>query len=111
MSRGVERVRTILDEHGLGHRVVRLEARTHTAREAAEALGVEVAQIAKSIVFQASSSGRPVVVITRGDRRVDEKSLEVWLEEPLQRATPTDSAVLTHVLPSSNWSRPTNFGR
>ena len=43
-----------------------------TAADAAAALGVELGQIAKSIVFRRTSDGAAVLVVTSGDQRVDE---------------------------------------
>ncbi|MCL5117115.1 MAG: YbaK/EbsC family protein [Firmicutes bacterium] len=88
MTEAVERVRAVLQDQGWADRVRILNDSTHTAQEAADALHVASAQIAKSIVFRASSTGRAVVVITRGDRRVHEKSLERWLGEGVERAQP-----------------------
>jgi prolyl-tRNA editing enzyme YbaK/EbsC (Cys-tRNA(Pro) deacylase) len=42
-----------------------------TAQQAADALGIAVAQIAKSIVFKRDSDGGHVLVVTSGDKRVD----------------------------------------
>jgi len=47
-----------------------------TAQQAADALGVGVGQIAKSIVFRRKSDDAAVLVVTSGDRRVDEKKVE-----------------------------------
>jgi prolyl-tRNA editing enzyme YbaK/EbsC (Cys-tRNA(Pro) deacylase)/predicted Fe-S protein YdhL (DUF1289 family) len=47
-----------------------------TAQQAADALGVGVGQIAKSIVFRRKSDDAAVLVVTSGDQRVDEKKLE-----------------------------------
>jgi prolyl-tRNA editing enzyme YbaK/EbsC (Cys-tRNA(Pro) deacylase) len=47
-----------------------------TAQQAAEALGVSVGQIAKSIIFRRKADDVAVLVITSGDRRVDEKKVE-----------------------------------
>lgn len=85
---GIERVQRLLDAHGWGGRIRTLDDSTHTAQQAAHALGVETAQIAKSIVFKATPSGRPVVVVTRGDRRIDEQQLADWLKEAVARADP-----------------------
>ena len=46
-----------------------------TAQEAADALGVQVGQIAKSVIFRRRSDDVAVLVITSGDRRVDEKKV------------------------------------
>lgn len=51
---------------------VLLDAAARTAQQAADALGVRLGQIAKSIVFRHVDSGRAVLVVCAGDRRVDE---------------------------------------
>lgn len=62
----------------LGHaRVpVMLDDAARTAQQAADALGVALGQIAKSIIFRRKSDDRAVLVITSGDRRVDEKRVQ-----------------------------------
>lgn len=52
-----------------------LEASARTAQEAADALGVSLGQIAKSVVFRRKSDGAAVLVVTSGDKRVDEKKV------------------------------------
>ena len=49
-----------------------LDAAARTAQQAADALGVQLGQIAKSIVFRHVASTRAVLVVCAGDRRVDE---------------------------------------
>lgn len=53
-----------------------LEVPARTAQQAADALAVEVGQIAKSVVFRRLADDRAVLVITSGDRRVDEGKLQ-----------------------------------
>lgn len=67
--------------------VVEFDESTHTAQEAADAIGCQLAQIAKSILFR-SASGRPVLVITSGTNRVDEKKIRALLGEKIERASP-----------------------
>ncbi|THU02768.1 YbaK/EbsC family protein [Lampropedia puyangensis] len=52
-----------------------LESDARTAQEAADALGVALGQIAKSVVFRRLADDAPVLVMTAGDRRVDEKKV------------------------------------
>lgn len=66
----VVRVRAALAAAGLGTDVVVLDDTSRTAADAAAALGVEVGQIASSIVF-ALPDGEPLLVITSGRHRVD----------------------------------------
>jgi prolyl-tRNA editing enzyme YbaK/EbsC (Cys-tRNA(Pro) deacylase) len=83
-----QRVQDALSAAGLGARVVELTVAARTSAQAAAALGVDVGQIAKSLVFRAARSGRPVLVIAAGDRRVDEARIAAVLGEPIERAAP-----------------------
>ena len=67
--------------------VVEFDESTHTAQEAADAIGCALAQIAKSILFR-SASGKPVLVIASGTNRVDEKKVKELLGEKIERASP-----------------------
>jgi len=70
MSGGsVERVRAALEAAGHPDTVHAFPEGTRSAAEAAAAVGCEVAQIAKSIVFRAGE--RAVLVIASGANRVD----------------------------------------
>ncbi len=53
-----------------------LDEAARTAQQAADALGVELGQIAKSIVFRRKPDGVAVLVVTSGDLRVDEKKVQ-----------------------------------
>ena len=75
-----------LEEKGLPLVAKPFPAGTRTAEDAAAAIGCQVAQIAKSIVFRAASSGRPVLVIAAGTNRVDETKIAALLGEGLKRA-------------------------
>jgi prolyl-tRNA editing enzyme YbaK/EbsC (Cys-tRNA(Pro) deacylase) len=81
-----QRVQDALAAKGFSNRVEVMPGTTRTAAEAAAACGCTVAQIAKSIVFRAKPSGRPVLVITSGGNRVDEKAVAAELGEKLGRA-------------------------
>ena len=67
--------------------VVEFDESTHTAQEAADAIGCKLAQIAKSILFR-SASGWPVLVIASGINKVDEKKIRALLGEKIERASP-----------------------
>jgi prolyl-tRNA editing enzyme YbaK/EbsC (Cys-tRNA(Pro) deacylase) len=70
---GFQRVTSALAERGHPHAPRWLEVAARTSQEAAEALGIRVAQIAKSVIFRRVEDDRAVLVITSGDKRVDEK--------------------------------------
>jgi prolyl-tRNA editing enzyme YbaK/EbsC (Cys-tRNA(Pro) deacylase) len=64
-----ERVQSALESLGLPGRVTTFDASTHTAQEAADAVGCELGQIVKTLFFMAE--GRPTMVLAAGDRQVD----------------------------------------
>lgn len=72
---GARRVAATLTELGHPHDVVMLPVTGRTAADAASALGVQLGQIAKSIVFRRRSDDAAVLVVTSGDLRVDEKKV------------------------------------
>jgi len=83
-----QRVQDALAAHGRPYVVRQLDHSTRTASEAAHAVGCQVAQIAKSLVFRGQSSGRPVLVIASGANRVSETRLAELLGEPVGMADP-----------------------
>lgn len=70
---------------GFGYTVVELPNSTRTSVEAAQAVGCQVGQIAKSLVFRGKQSGKPVLVIASGANRVDEKRLKELLGEKVEK--------------------------
>lgn len=84
---GFRRVAAALAERGHPHAPVWLDVAARTSQEAADALGVSVGQIAKSIVFRRKADDAAVLVVTSGDRRVDEKKVAA-LTGALGRADP-----------------------
>ena len=66
----VKRVIAALAEHGLTGEVNVLSDSARTAQEAATALGIEVGQIASSLIFKLPDES-PLLVITSGRHRVD----------------------------------------
>lgn len=86
LSPSAQRVQEALAALGFAYRVHQLPASTRTAREAAVAVGCEVGQIAKSLVFRRTNSGTPVLVITSGANRVNEGKLRETVGEPVVMA-------------------------
>ncbi|HUN93693.1 MAG TPA: YbaK/EbsC family protein [Burkholderiaceae bacterium] len=83
-----QRVETALAALGIDAAIRHLASSARTAQQAADSLGIEVGQIAKSLIFRAVSSDRAVLVIAAGDRRVDEARVGELLGEPIERAQP-----------------------
>ena len=82
----IQRVQEALRALGLDHEVVDLGQSARTAADAARAVGCQVDQIAKSLVFRLRNSGRPLLVVTSGANRVDEGKVGALVGEPLERA-------------------------
>ena len=80
------RVRAALREHGIDREIVTFDASTRTAADAATALGCEIAQIVKSLVFRGEMSDRPVLVVASGAGRVDEELVTAVVGEPIGKA-------------------------
>lgn len=86
LSPSAQRVQDALDAISAGAwQVVELPDSTRTAAEAAAAIGCTVAQIAKSLIFKAASSGRAVLVIASGTNRVNTAALAGRIGEPLDK--------------------------
>lgn len=84
MHRNAERVQALLKGMGAQGEIVEFDKSTRTSQEAADAVGVEVAQIAKSLVFEADGGG--VMVIASGANRVSTTKVERLLGHPIKRA-------------------------
>jgi prolyl-tRNA editing enzyme YbaK/EbsC (Cys-tRNA(Pro) deacylase)/predicted Fe-S protein YdhL (DUF1289 family) len=85
LPEGVQRVAAALQDKNHPHGPVMLDGAARTAQQAADALGVAVGQIAKSIIFKRVEDDAAVLVVTSGDRRVDEAKVAA-LVGPLARA-------------------------
>jgi prolyl-tRNA editing enzyme YbaK/EbsC (Cys-tRNA(Pro) deacylase) len=88
LSSAAQKVQDVLDQFKLGHTVLELEVPVKTAQQAADAVGCEVAQIAKSLIFKTANTNRPVLVIASGANRVSESKLAALLQEGISRADP-----------------------
>jgi Cys-tRNA(Pro) deacylase len=75
---GETEVRDFLASHGLEKEIYAFANSTENAYLAAQALGVELGQIVKSVIFLAD--GKPMLVLMSGDMNVDTKKLKKLLE-------------------------------
>ena len=85
LPEGVQRVAAALLNKKHPHPPIMLDGAARTAQQAADALGVAVGQIAKSIIFKRIEDGSAVLVVASGDRRVDEAKVAALIG-PLGRA-------------------------
>lgn len=85
LSKSAQRVQAALEAHGLSLSVVEFPESTRTSQEAADAIGCELGQIAKTLVFK-KQSGAPVLIIASGSNRVNEKAIKALLGEKIEKA-------------------------
>lgn len=86
MKPQASRVQEALGALGIGRKIIELPVSARTSLEAAAALGVDVAKIAKSLVF--TVNGSPVLVIASGANRVDERKLGALAGGKIRKADP-----------------------
>ena len=86
LSASAQRVQDALAAQGFSLQILELERPTRSAAEAAAALGCQVGQIAKSLVFRGAHSGAFVLVIASGANRVDEGAVATLVGEPIAKA-------------------------
>ena len=86
LSPSVQKVQDAIKGLGFSIEVVELEATTRTSADAAQAVGCNVGQIAKSLIFQGKISHRPILVIASGSNRVNEKRIAEMISESIGKA-------------------------
>ncbi len=86
LSPSAQKVQDALHAFGVSCQVVELPASTRTAQEAAEAVGCQVGQIIKSLVFKGKNTANPILVLTSGANRVNEKIVSKQVNEPIKKA-------------------------
>lgn len=80
-----QRVQCALNEHNLELKVVELPVTARTTQEAADKIGCEVSQIAKSIIFKGKESETAILVIASGENRVSERKLKSVVGEKVEK--------------------------
>lgn len=90
MTAALDRVRKAIEPYP-DLEIILFNESTHTSELAAQAVGVEVAQIAKTLMFLAD--GHPVLVVTCGDRKIDSKKLGKALGAKKVRFADSDSVM------------------
>lgn len=86
MSKSLKRVQSALEAAGITVDVREMGESTRTAIEAANAVGCEVDQIAKSIIFRGEDSGHVVLFLTAGGNKVDAAKATEVAGQPLGKA-------------------------
>ena len=86
LSSSARKVQEALNQHGVACQVVEMPQSTRTADDAARAVGCQVGQIIKSLIFCGKKSQQALLVAASGANRVDEKKMAVLISEPLSKA-------------------------
>jgi prolyl-tRNA editing enzyme YbaK/EbsC (Cys-tRNA(Pro) deacylase) len=85
LSPSAQKVQDKLTELGFDYTVVEHAGSTRTAQEAADRAGCELGQIVKSLIFKGKVSDKPILVLTSGANRVDEKRIREYAGEAITR--------------------------
>jgi prolyl-tRNA editing enzyme YbaK/EbsC (Cys-tRNA(Pro) deacylase) len=86
LSSSAQKIQNLLNELGYSYTVVEHAESTRTAQEAADRAGCTLGQIVKSLIFRGKTSSKPILVLTSGANRVDEKRISQYAGEPIARA-------------------------
>lgn len=86
--KSIQRVANAAKELGLEINILEMEQSTRTAQEAANAVGCEVAQIVKSMIFERKDNQQLVLVLVSGAHNADMKLLAEHFGTKLDRADP-----------------------
>ena len=86
LSSSAQKVQDILASQGFDCTVIEFTESTRTAQEAADRAGCALGQIIKSLIFKGKTSHKPILVLTSGANRVDEKRISEYAGESIARA-------------------------
>jgi prolyl-tRNA editing enzyme YbaK/EbsC (Cys-tRNA(Pro) deacylase) len=86
LSPSAQKIQDQIKSLGYDYQVIEHAESTRTAQEAADRAGCELGQIVKSLIFKGKDSGKPILVLTSGANRVDEKRISEYAGEPSGRA-------------------------
>lgn len=95
MNKNIEHVIAAIRTKGFSIDVLELDASTRTAIEAAQAIGCDVAQIVKSLIFKTVCTHQPVLVLASGVNRVNENHLAKIVGEKLKKADADETRHIT----------------
>jgi prolyl-tRNA editing enzyme YbaK/EbsC (Cys-tRNA(Pro) deacylase) len=86
LSPSAQKVQDQIKSLGYDYTVIEHTEWTRTAQEAAERAGCKLGQIVKSLIFKGKASNKPILVLTSGANRVDEKRISEYAGEGIARA-------------------------
>ena len=86
LTPSAQKIQDLLTSLGYTYTVIEHAESTRTAQEAADRAGCALGQIVKSLIFKGKESGKPILVLTSGANRVDEKRISGYAGEPIGKA-------------------------
>jgi prolyl-tRNA editing enzyme YbaK/EbsC (Cys-tRNA(Pro) deacylase) len=81
----VARVAADADRRGVRIAIRETAQSARSAEEAAKAVGAQVGQIVKTLIFRGATTGAAYMLLVSGANRVDETKAAVLLGEPIER--------------------------
>jgi len=85
LSPSAQKIQDLINALGYPYTVIEHAESTRTAQEAADRAGCLLGQIVKSMIFKGKESGKPILVLTSGVNRVDEKRISGYAGETISR--------------------------
>ena len=86
LSPTAQKVQDMVTSLGFNCKVIEFQESTRTAQEAAERAGCTLGQIIKSLIFKGKTTDKPILVLTSGANRVNEKLIGEYAGEAIGRA-------------------------
>ena len=88
LSKPAQEFQSLLQRLGYKNQVFEFSQSTRTAQQAADAIGVDISQIVKSLLFKTEIGNEAVMVLVSGRNRVDEGKLCSLIDERVVKANP-----------------------
>jgi prolyl-tRNA editing enzyme YbaK/EbsC (Cys-tRNA(Pro) deacylase) len=86
ISKSTQRVEEALRSKNISFQLMQLPTTTHTAQQAATALGCTIDQIVKSLIFKTKHTHKPILIVASGKNKVHEAVISQALGEEIIRA-------------------------
>lgn len=86
LKSSAQKIQDILHTYNLNMKVIEFAETTRTSQDAANAIGCDIGQIAKTLIFKGKFSEKPICIIASGKNRVDEKKIALMLGEEIEKS-------------------------
>lgn len=86
LSKNAKKIQEFLALSNLPLKVIELPNSTHTAQDAANVIGCEIAHIVKSLIFYNKRTGEPLLILVSGKNRVNEVKISSIVGDPIAKA-------------------------